>query len=203
MCSIEPVSILYEDHEIRTRDAVINFFPVVGDTNQLSFSLVCVSIYSNLVWESNVPNSSNFTNSNNNITAQQKIISLSMSPFTMNYNGRYICKSEVNVNASVYATTINPLFELVSTELEYFPIGAEINDSLTVRYGDRSVGYMQLGRGFTYSLTFSSFLDTIEEEIIHRNILIDSTATRSNETFIRHQTVANNTGMFLWRGNNI
>jgi len=118
----------------------------------------------------------------------------------MNYTGHYICKSEVaNSNASIYATTMNPLFELVSPGMEYFPIGAEIN-SLTVRYGDSSVGYMQLGSGFTYNLTFSSPMDIIEERAPQINTLIDSTATRSNETFIEYSVMARSTGIYSWRG---
>ena len=211
----DPVSILYQDREIPTPDAVINFFPTVSNTTQSILSLVCLSVYpnTNLTWERVAdPNlmSETITSTTDgavnvtyrtDIDSQQRLTDLSISPFTSVDSGTYMCRSgQSNSAASVYVTTRNPLFELVSPGMEYYPLGAEVT-SLTVQYGDRSVGYMQQGSGFNYTLIFLPCVETLPPRVLLPHAITNRLQTNISYSFPARLEFDN--GEYLWNGEQI
>lgn len=208
---VGPVAILYQDREIQAPNSVINYLQIIPDAMQAVLLLECVSTYphNNLRWridnslyanESIELSSSGTVNvTYSDIGTQQRLVTLSIPSFTNDNIGKYYCTSEQTnySSASVFVTTKDPLFELISPEAEYYPLGAQVS-TLTVQYGDMSVGYMQQGHGFNFSLTFLPCVEGLPN-----NVLIPHRITLRNQSRIifHFQAGSMDSGEYLWNGN--
>jgi hypothetical protein len=90
--------------------------------------------------------------------SQQRDTVITVNPLTQGLTGYYSCQSrQSGVSAgSVYTTFVNPLWLTVTPTLNYIPIGSVL-PVVSVLYADISVGYQNLGSGFSYSLTFEPY----------------------------------------------
>lgn len=158
----EPLSILNEDREIPPSNSVINAF---SRLDSVTLNILCLGTLDNqnLQWESRNVSSLNdgeitVADSNRNIALEisslyRRFLMLSINPFQSQFFGYYLCRSRQSNNiVEVYVTTENPLWQVISPPNNFVPMGFVV--TLTVRYGDNSVGYQNNGTGFVYSLVF-------------------------------------------------
>ena len=153
--------------------SVINQFNSGFDSSEPFLSLNCLSVrgHPNLEWVSrDIPNLlpdgpiSSLSSPNIRIEyfpesdSQQRDTVLTVDPITQGLTGYYSCRSrQSGVSAEpVYTTFTNPLWLLTTPTLNYIPIGT-IFPAVSVLYADVSLGYQNLGSGFSYSLTFEPY----------------------------------------------
>ena len=152
--------------------AIINLFNFGLDSREQFLSLNCLSVrgHPNLEWVSRDVSSlfpdgpiSSLSSPNIRVEyfaesdSQQRDTVLLVGPITQGLTGYYSCQSrQSGVSAEVYTTFTNPLWQLTSPTLNYIPIGSFL-PVVSARYADFSLGYQNLGLGFSYSLTFEPY----------------------------------------------
>ena len=160
------------DDEELPQNAVINQFATFGHNTEPALSLRCLSVndHSNLQWMSRgVPSLlpdgpiSSMTSLPVDIDyfpendPQERDVVLTIRPVSEGLTGYYSCLSqESGVSAEVYSTLTNPLWQLTTPTVNYLPIGSFL-PIVSVLYADVSVGYQNLGVGFSYSLAFEPY----------------------------------------------
>lgn len=160
------------DDEELPQNAVINQFATFGLNTEPVLSLRCLSVngHSNLQWMSrgvpsllpDGPISSMMSLSVDvdyfpEIDPQQRDVVLTIRPISEVLTGYYSCSSQASgVSVEVYSTLTNPLWQRTTPTVNYLPIGSFL-PVISVLYADFSVGYLNLGVGFSYSLTFEPY----------------------------------------------
>lgn len=183
-------------------NAVINQFASFGLNSEPALSLRCLSVngHSNLQWMSRgVPSLlpdgpiSSMTSPRVDIDyfpefdPQQRDVVLLIRPISEVLTGYYSCSSqESGVSAEVYSTLTNPLWQRTTPTVNYLPIGSFL-PVISVLYADVSVGYQNLGFGFSYSLTFEPYAalaqngsnesDTLGQLSSNRSMLISGSTS--------------------------
>ena len=160
------MAILNDDRELNP-GAVINSFELFTPSNQPVLNLRCLSIdgHGELQWRTRevealpdvvdveTAGQINFLNVSysDSITRRDSIISYH--PFDEQGTGYYACRSEESsYQAEVYTSLDDPIWELVTPRVYDVPLGAEV--SISARYADSSLGYINNGEGFSYELSF-------------------------------------------------
>lgn len=191
---------------------MINQFSTFGLNTEPGLSLRCLSVngHSNLQWMSRgVPSLlpdgpiSSMTSLHVDIgyfpefDQQQRDVVLTIRPISEVLTGYYSCSSqESGVSAEVYSTLTNPLWQRTTPTVNYLPIGSFL-PVISVLYADFSVGYQNLGAGFSYSLAFESYTaltqnssnenDTLGQLFNNRSTLISGSTSNligNNVTYL-------------------
>lgn len=97
---------------------------------------------------------------------QQRDVVLTVRPITEGLTGYYTCKSrQSNASVEVYTTLTNPLWWRTTPVVNYLPVGSFL-PVISVLYADFSIGYQNLGSGFSYSLAFEPYSNETQPEML-------------------------------------
>lgn len=206
---VDPIAILAGGREVLSSNAVINSFV----NNSFSFNCLGTTENRNLLWESR--NISTLSDGEILIEDTETLQGLTVTYvintgiFFLNrsfiilfanrtefFNGYYSCKSQQsNDSVEIYTTLINPLWQVVPPHIAVVPMGADV--TITLQYGDSSVGYQNNGGGFRYSLMFLPCVATLPDELLQTGI----SKRFSNQLVYSFQARLNDdSGEFLWNG---
>lgn len=116
--------------------------------------------------------------------------------------GYYTCKSQESATSSeVYTTLTNPLWRRTTPTVNYLPIGTLL-PVISIQYADFSVGYQNLGSGFSYSLTFEPYTCQPDRGLaLNQNISSDRDSLGPDCSNMITQLISGNTADLI--GNNI
>ena len=174
------MAITYNGRELSS-GAVINSFSRIFPENEEFFSLRCFSSdgSGDLEWRtrevSALPSilTPSLTQTIPEVTVayqeytfcERQDIYFSYQPWSASAAGYYTCLSQLSgYEAEVYATFTDPLWEQTSPSSQNLPLGAEV--VIRVRYADASVGYMNLGSGFTYEWILDPHIPNLPDGIL-------------------------------------
>ncbi len=210
---VDSFALLNEDREVFPSYAVINYFRLLGTSNLPIFSISCLSTvdHPDLQWgnrnvstlvDGNITQEIAQRTEGLNVTyfgitpLEQRFIFLSVHPFSRNNTGYYYCQSQLSNNSlEVFATLTNPLWEAIPLPSIYVPMGAET--TITVRYGDNSMGYENMGEGFSYTLRFLPCVATLPDEVLESG----STERYSNAiVYSFYARLMDDSGEYQWNG---
>lgn len=206
-----PVAITYNDKELSS-GAVINSFSRIFPEDEVFLSLRCFSSDGNgdLEWRtqevSALPGllTPSLTQTIPEVTVayeqytfrERQDIYFSYQPWSAAAAGYYVCLSQLSgYSAEVYTTFTNPLWEQISPVSQNLPLGAEV--VIQARYADASVGYVNLGSGFSYELKFVSHIATPPEGIVMDLGTVSVTQNSYEYTF---RATFNTAGVYYLRG---
>lgn len=172
------MAITYNGRELPS-GAVVNSFSRIYPENEEFLSLRCFSADGNgdLEWRTRgvpvLPSilTPSLTQTIPEVTVayqqyasrERQDIYFSYQPWRTSAAGYYTCRSQLSgYEAEVYTTLTDPLWEQTSPTSRDLPLGAEV--VIRARYADASVGYTNLGSGFSYDLSFIPHAPTPSEE---------------------------------------
>ena len=153
-------------------DAVINSFSVFGGVEYLSLRCVGTLGSGQLQWEAREVQrfsgviGDSVLGSNDDITvdyysADMRDTQLVLQPIAQDTVGYYTCRSTTSgYEATVLTTFQNPYLAFTS-EIQYdVPLGVKVD--ISAQYAYSSNGYMNIGTGFLYYLTFLPYASLTE-----------------------------------------
>ena len=140
-------------------NSVINVFSEFEDTDYLSVGCVGTAGNGNLEWERLSGVTEGFSDS---VTIEyystdRRITNIIIHPVTEVDAGYYSCRSTDSMNEAIVLITFeDPYFSFTSLSEYEVPLGVTVD--LLARYAYSSDGIINIGTGFSYTLTFLAFI---------------------------------------------